>query len=311
MIFKNLLKQINDISAQIAQKIESSVAELSQKVSVAQQELYNTLIETLLTELDFKDGKLDLSQKNMERLASIDTILDGFRRDVLDTLLSDYSKELIKMRDLSADYFKQTGWEKDVVNKLQNDMSFIEARLGINVKGAFVVGGYLDTLAQTPQLRQDLKNVLVQAMSANRSLKNFKNGLNEVVKGSTGKDGMLDAYFHRYAYDSYNQIFEMSNKHFADGLGLKWFIYQGSIIKTTRTFCRKKVGKVFSTDEVEKWRNDSDLIEKSTKASYNPLLERGRYNCRHFIAYISEALAKKLAPDKFGILPIKDQEKWL
>jgi hypothetical protein len=83
-------------------------------------------------------------------------------------------------------------------------------------------------------------------------------------------------------------------------LGLKWFIYQGSNIKTTRPFCRKKAGKVFSVEEAAKWRNDPDLVGKSSAATYNPLLERGRYNCRHHIGYISERLAKRLAPEKFG-----------
>jgi hypothetical protein len=115
-----------------------------------------------------------------------------------------------------------------------------------------------------------------------------------MVKGNSDVDGTFQRYFRQYAYDTYNQAHEIVNTAISEDLGLTHFVYQGSIIDTTRDFCRKKVGKVFTVAEAQKWRNDPDLIDKKTAATYNPLLERGRYNCRHFLQYISDEMAAQL-----------------
>ena len=41
----------------------------------------------------------------------------------------------------------------------------------------------------------------------------------------------------------------------------------------------------------------SIVIDKKTKDAYNPIIERGRYNCRHFINWITKELAEQLRPD--------------
>ena len=56
----------------------------------------------------------------------------------------------------------------------------------------------------------------------------------------------------------------------------------------------KRAGKVFSTEETKTWKNDPDLVEPKTKDTYSPLIERGRYNCRHWIDYISQETADYL-----------------
>ena len=76
-------------------------------------------------------------------------------------------------------------------------------------------------------------------------------------------------------------------------MGLNYFLYVGGIISTTRRFCEKRNSKVFHRDETKTWKNDPDLIEPRTKESYHPLLERGRYNCRHMIAWLSDEDAKR------------------
>ncbi len=108
---------------------------------------------------------------------------------------------------------------------------------------------------------------------------------------------MLQRYLRQYAYDSFNNVFEAGNNLAAQALGLEYFIYEGTVIDTTRPFCAKKAGKVFSTEEAKEWVNDADLIDKKTRGSYRPLIERGRYNCRHQIRYISDTLAFTLRPD--------------
>jgi hypothetical protein len=123
----------------------------------------------------------------------------------------------------------------------------------------------------------------------------FSKGLKNLIQGSKDVDGAITGYWRQYAFDTYAKVREVNNLHFAQELGLKWFVYQGGIIKTSRDFCIKKNGKVFSDKEAqEQWPKDPDLIDKKRIASYRPLIDRGRNNCRHFLMWISEERAMEL-----------------
>jgi hypothetical protein len=36
------------------------------------------------------------------------------------------------------------------------------------------------------------------------------------------------------------------------------------------------------------------LIDKAHLSTYNPLIDRGRHNCRHFLMWISDEMANEL-----------------
>lgn len=135
---------------------------------------------------------------------------------------------------------------------------------------------------------------MLRSITNGVSLADLTAGLASLVVGNADADGFLVRYFRQYAYDTFNQVREIKNQEFAEGLNLKWFLYQGSLIETSRRFCEKRAGKVFSTEETKTWKNDPDLVEQKTKDTYNPLIERGRYNCRHWIDYISQETADYL-----------------
>ncbi len=73
--------------------------------------------------------------------------------------------------------------------------------------------------------------------------------------------------------------------------GLTYLKYQGSLIPTSRDFCRLvrggsydiRINGLFTIDEVKKlWRRNW-----KGKKSGNPLIVRGGYNCRHQWSYVS------------------------
>ena len=73
--------------------------------------------------------------------------------------------------------------------------------------------------------------------------------------------------------------------------GLKWLKYQGGIIPTSRSHCKRMVSGVynkrrnglFTIDEVKKiWRR-----RWTGKKAGNPLIVRGGYNCRHQWSYVN------------------------
>ena len=146
-----------------------------------------------------------------------------------------------------------------------------------------------------PEVRQQMKNYVVKSVANKKGFTEYLRGMKELVIGTTTRDGALERYYKQYAYDTFNQTDAAINKHYADSLNLTWFVYSGGTIATSRAFCIKRSQKVFNTKETEKWKCDSTLIGKPKgvrcDSRYNALIERGRWNCRHTLRYITEEMA--------------------
>jgi len=79
------------------------------------------------------------------------------------------------------------------------------------------------------------------------------------------------------------------NKYFADELKLKYFVYAGSIMEKTRDFCAERNNRVFHVNDVSSFPNNLSYFPPN----YNFFIDRGGYNCRHKIRYISNQLGAK------------------
>jgi hypothetical protein len=298
---KELLKIIEQLSGYTEKRIVAAIAALEKQNKGLQSELLNLLLQDFVSKITLKEGKIELTAANLAKVSELDKLFSNFKVEFIDDQMSKFTEELLQIAELNGEYYAALGFDQKVVDGISKANELIKARIGVTgSKNAIVPGGYLDTLAQTAEVKQVLKNIVISQITTTRNVQEFTKAIGNFVKGTPDVDGALVRYYRQYAYDSYNQVLEVKNQEFAKGLGLKWFIYVGSVIQTTRPFCSKRAGKVFSTDEAETWKNDPDLIQPSTSASYNPLLERGRYNCRHMIKYVSEEMARRLAPDKFG-----------
>ena len=87
----------------------------------------------------------------------------------------------------------------------------------------------------------------------------------------------LRRYATGYATDSLNQYSATLTVTTANEQGIDTFEYYGDIIRDSREFCKKHVGKEYTTDEIKKiWEGSW-----AGKAAGNPFIVRGGYNCRH------------------------------
>ena len=286
--------------AQWAKRFETRLSELLQsldtRVQGMQRSLTRRFLEAVLEMFDFEGGKLKKTTKNIAALRKLERLFENFEREIVRDELALFAAELLEIGGLTVEYYEATSPAAKAA-AIKNSLELLRSVMGITADGGLVEGGYLDRLGKTVQVRETLRQYVVQSIVSKRSLTDFQRGFRELVEGKPGIDGALQAYWRQYAYDTYNQAHEVVNVSMADELELQHFIYQGSIIPTSREFCRKKAGKVFTRQEALKWKNDPDLIDKKTAASYNPFIERGRYNCRHWLNWISQDLAEQLRPD--------------
>jgi len=277
--------------------IDSKLKVLEKEVSGMQKNLYEMIASDYVGKFDTKDGKLIPSEKNMRLARELEVIMNNFSNIFQKSVLKDFANNMLKVTDFSIDYFNGMGYSKKKLNDIKKGMGYISERIGISDKGNILKGSYLDSLSKNAEVRKGLKDFVINSVAGQKNYPEYLKGMKEMVVGKAGTDGILQRYYRQFAYDTYNQVDSAINLHFADSLEMEYFIYSGSVIDTTRPFCRKRAGKVFSIDETKDWKNDPDLIDKKTKQSYNPLIDRGRYNCRHSIRYISKELACQKRPE--------------
>jgi hypothetical protein len=288
------LAQIEKFVVDLEAFIEGSISGLNARLSRAERKLLRYLLTDLLPKLDTVDGRLTRTARNIARTQIIEQVFDRFGRSEIDAELKLFAAELLNVAGKNVEYYLAAGFNEAKVNAVAEGLGLIRAKIGIDEAGELLTDGYLYRLGQSNEVRQRLKDYTLNALASKQPFAAFSKGLDELVTGSKDIDGVLRSYWRQYAYDTYNQVREVSNTQYADDLNLEWFVYTGGIIKTSRAFCIKRNGKVYNRKQTANWKNDPDLIDKKTKESYNPLIERGRYNCRHFIMWVDEETAQRL-----------------
>lgn len=262
---------------------------LSASLRDVEANILRAILADILPALKVKDGYLVGSVGNMAKANLIERVFDEFGRTDIDTILGKYADELLAISGKNAAYYYAIGFDREKVAAIAADLTLIRQVIGIDESGKLAKDGFLYRLGRAESVRQRIRDYVVTSIVSGQSLEAFRKGLKNAVSGGAGIDGALESYWNSYAYDAYARVREVDNLHFKNEIGLKHFIYQGGLIKTSREFCIKKNGKAFTEEEAKRdWPKDPDLIDKKHLASYNPLIDRGRNNCRHFLMWISE-----------------------
>jgi len=282
--------------------IDSKLKTLDKDVRRMQSNLLEMIMSDYAGKFDVKpDGTLKVTQKNMRLVTEIEALMDRFNKLFQQSKLKRMANDMLKITEYSKDYYAGMGYSSELLGSIEEGMGFVSKGIGITDKGNIIKGSYLDSLSQNAEIRKGLKDYVINSVASGKGYNDYLKGFKELVVGKRGTKGVLQKYYSQFAYDSFNQVDASINKHYADELQLEYFIYAGGIIDTTRPFCRKRAGKVFSVKETRKWKCDPDLIGKPKGAkcddSYNPLIERGKWRCRHSIRYISEEMAFKRRPE--------------
>lgn len=286
--------KIQEFANALEQFIESSTDSLTRTLRASERALLRAILTDLLPKFDLQDGRLALTARNIARANLIEQIMDAHGKTSIGDVLELFAGQLLDVAGRNEAYYLAAGFNEAKVKAVSEGLGLIRAKIGVDADGMLLKDGYLYRLGRSEAVRQELKDYILNSLATRKQFSDFSKGFGELVTGTNDIDGALRKYWRQYAYDTYNQVREISNEQYADELNLEWFVYTGGIIKTSRAFCRKRNGNVYNRAETSAWKNDPDLIDQKTKESYNPILERGRYNCRHFIMWVDEDTAKRL-----------------
>jgi len=297
-----LLTKLSREAEEITAAIDRRQRALNGNITKAEKELFALLIQDFISELTFTKGVVDNSIPNLLTLLRLDRLFEAFLKDVMNPVTEGFVLDMFKIAQMTGIYYKAYAAES-IIEGISASGTLLKAALGITPEGKVIKGSIMADIAGNDAVRRDLKQVILQSIQSNQTLKQLNQTLKDFSIGKKDEDGAINKFWKGrtsgYAYDLFNKVAEIKNEEFRIALKLPYFIYVGSPLRDSRIFCLKKKGKVFAVAEaLNEWPTDPDLIGKKSGIPYNPLIDRGRWNCTDRIRYISEELAVQLDPKK-------------
>lgn len=298
MTLAEIIKEKEDFLIKRQDKLLEGASEMEKKLF---QAILNKFIEKLVVD----NGVISTKDNNLiELTAALDKIFDEFKKEIK-SVSNQVQSDLTKVMKYNGQYYSFFDTNGKRYSDIQNSVyDVMKSRIGINEKGGYVKGGFLDQLIQETPLRSEIKNATLKAVTGGVKLSDFIDSTRVQVMGSDNVDGSLVKYYKGFAYDTYQQFDRSTNQQFADKLDLSTFVYTGGLIDDSREFCKDKNRKVFTIEEAQRdWPNDPKLLktkaekEEGVVSNYSPLIDLGRWNCRHTLRFISKEQALKLRPD--------------
>lgn len=312
----NIPRRIKEILERKQDLINRNTERLNGSVVRLQTKLMDSIVDDIIAELDVKDGVILDTIKNYKLISALDKVFNTFAVDQARVLLPELSSSISAITNLNNTYFIAIGSE-NLLSRLdkvaEKTRELTDFRFGLR-GDKFVRGGILEELF-TQFGGTEVKQIMSKAISGGMNKREFIKQMRDFVTGTEDKPGISERKWKQFAFDVYQQYDASYNKKMAEEFGLKYFIYQGGLVVDSRDFCAAHNNKVWSTKESEEWptwtpakgeyppgyeikaKKMNEVPSYMDYPGYDPLVDRGGYNCRHSIGYISKELAFKLRPE--------------
>jgi len=249
-------KQLKAIYQKKLAFIDKSLSDFDKDIKRLQTELFDLLITDYVSQLSVIEGVIVLSEKNTRILAGLDKVMTQFKETFATDTFTKLGENMLKMTDLTSDYFRtMTGSEK-IISGITTKLEKYRAAVGLDAKGNLIKGSFLDNLASSGELKTKLSKYMQTAVTTEMDYRTFATGLKDMIKGSPETVGAMERYVGTYAHDSFFQQARQQDNFFADMLELDLFVYEGSIIESSREFCIERHGKEFTRADGESWNDE-------------------------------------------------------
>ena len=254
-----------------------------------QDDIVKVIKDKYIRLLDLKDGNIVFSAKNMATLSMMDAQLKKVADLRGDELLKWFYDQVIKNAELNKGYFTEMVGKTGVEKALNAALKQVLMSLGYDGE-RFIKDSGLYALSRVSDPIRKIKAETIKAISAGVSWANYAESITNLVQ----KSGVIENHFRTNAYDTFQQVDRKIGFNMATGLGMKYAKFSEGLMTTSRSFCKKNVGKVFTFDEIEAWK-DQEWDGKNE--NYDPVTDVGGYNCTHTLDFITERLAFILRPE--------------
>ena len=303
-------KQIKEEAARKQEALDAGLDAFDEIVREQAEEMVLAIQKLFLARLSTQSGIVSRTAENLAALSLIDRAWNDFLAKSAPIIMSEF---LYGMENISEANLKYYRLLSDANIRPGDIKNIINARLGIDDNGNLVKGGYMKGLLDDVSVRNEIKKFTYQKIISGTGFEDLKTGLQNLISGNPEQLGKFEQFYRTYAYDTYVQVDRLNSTLYAEKLGLKYFIYQGTRRKGSRPFCLARKGKVFTTEEAAEWhrligKRGDVTTDKGTRnmligpivddaATYNPLVDLGGYGCVDTVAYISKEIAFAMRPE--------------
>jgi hypothetical protein len=314
-----LPKNLADLLKAKEEFLAKAEKDLQKSVKTAQIKYFNDLIEALVGQIETDVGVIRNSTNNMKIMDALIELHDKFSKSTLFDISKQMAVTFSKLSLFSDKYFATLPMSNEMrtilrgaVKKAKQLMSY---RVGISAQnGKLLKNGFLQRFIEDTSVRQQVQQLTMRYVTGQGEFKSFVNELRDMILGDENKDGAVEKYYKTYAYDSYSEYDNAYSESIASDVGLRAFIYQGGIMESTRLFCEEHNNHVYTRAEAETWPqwtpsqaeyHDFSNEKNANKVpsyiknypGYQPLINLGGFNCRHYLTWISDEMAIGMRPE--------------
>lgn len=296
-IIQDLVKTIHDS----LDKFNSAIPGLQNTISAE--------IELLVKQLEIKDGKILPSAKNLKTIGAIKAKIEAI------IINPKYTKGLEQFRDsFNAVTVIQNKYFSSITKKFKPTSVLKELRLQ-------AIGSTMESLSRAGigvNIAKPIQDILRTNITTGAKYTDLVQQLRDHITNNATGQGKLERYVKQITTDSLNTYSRTYNNFVANDLGLKWNLYSGSIIATSRIFCIALIEKkYFHDDEIpallkgdfEEFRkhggtlNDKTglpdgMIPGTTVENFKALA--GGYGCGHSINAVHESIVPESIRQRFS-----------
>lgn len=272
---------LNKLGRNKDKSIDKARSLLTKETLFAQKRLTKFVVNQYLPNLDVSDGVIKNTNANIVKANNIGKLTSFVNNEINKTLEKLYLQSFKDIGSKSVDYFNEFNLAP-------------KQRAAILKRNRQLVRIFVSGLFDNNQLVADVANTASKAVVSGLPYGDLKEAIEGQVNGVGGRKGAIERYHYNNGFDEIQAYSRNLDNNFSEKLSLNYAIYTGGEIKTTRSFCDSRNGKVFNREEIE---DMGKLQWQGKKPNNNIFTDMGGYNCRHYWNWISYELAKRLRPD--------------
>jgi hypothetical protein len=290
---KTSQRELSKLRADYLEKREEI---LRSKVSGLSVKLFDRVFEQYLVSLEQNDGKVVLNERNVNMVKGLDAIYKVFRDNDNVPVVKSFVGDLKEIVPLNERYFKNIA-QRGVRAEADKAREVVNKQLGLNENGELIEGGYTDKFIRDESVLKKIKKETMKSLTKGVAFQDLRQTLSKTIKGAEGTSGALEQYYRNNAYDTFQKVDRLNQDLFAKELSLRYFFWQGGLIKTSRPICEKCNGKIIDGQAFKELSYDDlkDKYQNGMDETWEPLNDLGGFGCRHSKDYITDSIAYKFS----------------
>lgn len=267
----DLIKKIQELQMAIERRMDDALPKVFEKLSNQVIDLAGNL------SLDAKDRAKTLKEMIRLKKDISDTIINN---SLYQAQVAEVVKGFEMLSELSNDYIST------IIDDFKPKKALYEAILETNIattKDALLGAGIRNNFSTAIQevLKDNIAGIGSRAQ-LNKTLRKF-------IEGDELEKPFLNRYIKQTTNDSVMTFNSEYIQTIAEDLGVDYYLYAGTVIEDTRSFCQARTGRYFTTDEVKSWANLKGWQGRMAGTNSSTIfIYRGGYNCRHQLWPVSK-----------------------